>query len=314
MKKVGFVLLLIVILAAACFFPFSQRKITTINAPFLSVYSQVSNPANWQKWYRDPQTNSTTDSDKINIRKDTAGFTISYPNTNIIVQEKGNLFNISERFNNKSFDYSFTILPSKKINQSVVTVTKQTNAAAYLFDKLSRASFPDNNALDLKRFMETDSLYYGCRIFRIKVPGDNLIVIRKSVLAKDRFITGLQSFNTLNQFIKTNHIQKLQPVIAQYLNKGKDSAQVNVGYYIDKEVKSANGISFERMPKGGPLYATTFAGKFNKRGKAYTGMQRYLDDHHLQQAVLPFETYLDDQLPSSDTSTIKIRLNFSAYF
>jgi effector-binding domain-containing protein len=161
--------------------------------------------------------------------------------------------------------------------------------------------------------MEVDSLHYGFNIFATGVPASNLIVMRKEVLKTDKFKVAVEMQGNLQQYIKITQTKQVYPVIAQFLSKGKDSTQVNVGLYIDKEVPSANGIVFTRMPKGGPLYAAPFRGKFSKRGMAYEALKQYFSDRSYQTAILPFETYLDNRLPDSDDDLINIQVNFSTY-
>ena len=117
----------------------------------------------------------------------------------------------------------------------------------------------------------------------------------------------------LQHYVTSTNTKQLYPVIAQYLAKGTDSTQVNVGLYIDKEVPSGNGIIFTRMPKGGPLYAAPFKGEFSKRGKAYEALKQYFADHAYQTAILPFETYFENKLPDSDADIVNIQVNFSTY-
>jgi effector-binding domain-containing protein len=119
---------------------------------------------------------------------------------------------------------------------------------------------------------------------------------------------------TLQQFVKTHDLNKVQPLIAQFFPVGKDSTHINIGFYIDKEVKGEGDVSFAQMPKGGPLYAAKFNGKFNQRQKIYEGIHQYFINHLYQQAILPFESYLDDKLPTSDTDKVNIQVNFSTYF
>ena len=105
----------------------------------------------------------------------------------------------------------------------------------------------------------------------------------------------------------------MQPVIAQFNQNIKDSVQVKVGFFINKEVKSGNGIQFTRMPKGGPLYAVKFKGEFSKRGGAYEALKQYFTDNSHQMVLLPFETYLNNKLPVSDNDTINIQVNFGTF-
>jgi hypothetical protein len=93
-----------------------------------------------------------------------------------------------------------------------------------------------------------------------------------------------------------------------------DSSQVNVGFFIDREVKSDKLIHFVRMPIGGPLYVANYHGLFNQRQKVYSGLDQYFTDHLYQQAIIPFESYLDNKLPKSDSDKVNIRVNYTAYY
>jgi effector-binding domain-containing protein len=141
-----------------------------------------------------------------------------------------------------------------------------------------------------------------------------LIEIQKEVISKDKFTEAAKMQATLQQYVKIHNIRKVQPMIAQFLPKGKDSTNINVGFYIDKEVNGENEVHFARMPKGGPLYSAKYNGAFNKRSKTYMALRQYFIDHLYQQAILPFESYLDDKLPTSDTSKVNIQVNFSTFF
>jgi effector-binding domain-containing protein len=102
--------------------------------------------------------------------------------------------------------------------------------------------------------------------------------------------------------------------MAQFLPKGKDSVEVNIGLFIDKEIKPDKVFSFVSMPKGGQLYAIKYKGRFDKRYKLYAAAKQYYADHSYHTIILPFETYLNNKLPASDTDHVNIQVNFSAVF
>jgi len=312
-KKIIFAVLLLVILASL-FFPVSEQKTVSINASFFNVYSLLLTPANWENWRPDLKKIAGDDSTKITIRKGKGAFSMRYSDLQLNVRSAGEVFYIDDDFGKRSSSYSYVVVPSKDPTKTSVTVYKETSALSYLVGKLGQASFAETHIDDLKGFLETDSLHYGYSISKTKISDDNLVEIKKEVLTKDKFSQASRSFATLQQYVQENHAKQMQPVIAQFLPKGKDSTQVNVGMYIDKTVKPGGGIIFVTMPKGGPLYTATFRGRFNQRQKVYSGVQQYFNDHHYQTIILPFESYLDNKLPVSDTSMINIRVNFSAYF
>ena len=313
MKKKIIVLALLVLIVAACFIPVTQQKTVSIKSPFLNIYRELVLPANWGKWRPDMRQDFATDSSKISIKKDTASFNIQYKSKELNVGFSENVFNIKDRWDNNS-TYGYAIIPEKDLKKTSVIVDQKTILLSYLLSKFKSDPFADTHIDDLRNFMETDSLLYGCNIFKNRVPESYLIEIKKEVISKDKFTEAAKIQATLQQYIKTHGVKKIHPLIAQFLPKGKDSTQVNVGFYIDKEVKDENDVHFARMPKGGPLYSAQYHGEFNKRQKIYMALHQYFIDHLYQQAILPFESYLDDKLPTSDTSKVNIRVNFSTYF
>jgi effector-binding domain-containing protein len=317
MKKKIIVLSLSVLVFAACFIPVTQQKTVSIKAPFLSVFSQLSQPLNWEKWRPDISNISSNDSTKIMIRKEGATFfQLKYENHELNVRSKGYTFFIDDRWGNKSTNYNYIVMPiaDKFLNKTSITVNKKTYLFNYLFGKISTNSFSDTHIDDIKKFMETDSLLYGCNIFKTRVPESYLIEIKKDVLSKNKFSEAAKMLATLQQYVKTHDVKQTQPLIAQFLPIEKGATRINIGFFIDKEVKTENDVIFTRMPKGGPLYSAKFTGKFNNRQKAYIALHQYFANHLYQSSILPFETYLDNRLPVSDTDRVNIQVNFATYF
>ena len=314
MKKIVISFLLILVISAICFIPIAQQKTVIIKSPFLRVYSQLVKADGWENWRPDLRKVLLTDSDKIAIKKDSGSFSINCLDLKLNASIAGNSIYVNEQNNDKTNIYNYIILPGKGLNKTAVTVSKKVTFINYLIRKIKPVSFSDTHIDDLKKFMETDSLYYGCNIFKTKVPEENLIVIRKVVFAKNKFTEAAKMLETLRQYIKTNNVKKMQPLIAQFISKGKDSTQITVGFFINKEVSSDNSITFMRMPKNGPWYSAKFYGQFRRRQKIYIGIQQYFTNHLYQLAILPFETYLDDKLPISDTDEVKMQINFATYF
>jgi effector-binding domain-containing protein len=314
-KKVIFFLLLLVTLASF-FIPVTQQKTIVIKSPFLRVFSLLTRPENWERWRPDLSKNILADSSKIAIHKDSNFFSITYDPIKIDVKLQGNTFAIDDKEGDKTASYSYEVVPvpDKRPGQTLVAVEKTTSAFKYLVGRFSADPFSDTHASDLKKFMETDSLLYGFRVFKTKVPETFLVVVQNKVLKNAEFTEAARLLATLQQYVKTHNVRKIQPLIAQFSPTQKDTVQVRVGFYIDKEIKSDKVVTFNRMPKGGPLYAVRFSGKFNKRQQAYNALSDYYADHLYQSAIQPFEMYLDNKLPVSDTSHVKIQVNFSGFF
>ncbi len=315
MKKKVILLILILIIIALFFIPFHQQKTILIKSPFLNTYSLLANPAKWEKWRPDLRKAMIADSNKISVKKDTSSFLIKRENQELEVKYKGNAFEIDETSNGKNTSYRYSLIPvaDKFLNKTIIVVDDKSNGLNYLIGKFGGASFSGTHIDDFKNYMETDSLRYGFKIFKTGVPDSTLIVMQKEVFERDEFTEAAKIQATLEHYIKTNNIKQMQPVIAQFNQNIKDSVQVKVGFFINKEVKPGNGIAFNRMPTGGPLYAANFKGEFSKRGEAYEALKQYFTDNIHQLALLPFETYLDNKLPVNKNDTINIQVNFGTF-
>jgi effector-binding domain-containing protein len=305
---------LILVIASVFFIPVNQQETIPVNSPFLTVYRELTNPSDWQKWVPELKKATLTDSDRIVIKKDSNSFIINYAGVRINARYHSGVYEVNEKNNSRPITYSYTTFPDKQPAKTIVIVNKTSSLFTYLVGKAGNYNFSDTHIGDFKSFIEIDSLHYGYKIFKNKVPEANLIVIRKAVPAKNKFNEAARMHQVLLQYIRVNNIKQVQPLIAQFIAKGADSVQVNVGLFIDREVPEQGEIMFVHMPKGGPLYSARYYGIFSKRQKVYNGLQQYFVDHIYQTAILPFETYLDDKLPVNDSDCIKIQLNFSAFY
>jgi effector-binding domain-containing protein len=314
MKKIYLLISVALLLLIIIFIPISTTENIYIKAPFLNVYRLLNEPANWEKWRPDLRRIAEQDSAAIVVQKKPGYFVIKDKNAIIQVHNSAVIFSVNDYTDGNHVGYSYSVAPGKSTNETLVTVGKNIPLLKRIVGFINPLSFADTHIDQLKRFMEIDSLRYGCKIFKTKVPDANLLVIRKTVLRKDKFPEAAKMLSTIKEYIHRNNIKQMQPLIAQFLPAGKDSSQVNVGLFIDREVKSQNEITFVRMPKGGPLYAARFHGLFSKRHLVYDGLHQYFTDHLYQSAILPFEMYLDDKLPASDQDVVNIQVNFTTYF
>lgn len=313
MKKIVILPVLIGLLVVLLLIPVDYQTAVPVKGSFLNIYTILSNPQKWKLWFPAFRQVPPSDTAGITVQKDTASFTINSPQVGLKVANNGMTFNIEE-LAPKERRYSYVVMPLQQGRKTQIIATEKLSLFRYLLAQVSSSYQGNSHVYDFQHFMETDSLLYGCRIFKTKVPEANLIVIRKAVAAKEKFVAAHSMLATLQQFIKEHQLTRMQPVIAQFLPKGNDSAQVNVGFFINRETSSAGPVTFVRMPKGGPLYAAYFNGTFNQRKKVYNGLQQFFTDHLYQSAILPFETYLDNRLPTSDTSHVNIKVNFTTYY
>lgn len=314
MKRKFFLLFVVLALAAICIIPVSRQKTVLIKASFLNVFTQLQTVKNWKKWRSDLRKAAEKDSDKIVAKSAPDHFTINYKELALIVRSRGSSFNVDEKNKNDSFKYNLIVLPDKVPTNAIVVAESNLPLIKYLFNLFDNTLPEKTHIIDLKNYLETDSLHYGYNIFKSRVQGTKLIVMRKTVKAENQFTEAAKMQAALNQFVKTHDVKKIKPVIAQFIVSDKDSVQLTVGFYIDKTIKGGNGINFEQMPKNGPGYSVKFSGKFNKRLQIYSAIRAYFADHSLQQAILPFDMYLDDKLPTSDTSKVNIQSTIATFY
>src|ERR1700730_8271663 len=115
MKKIVISLSLILILLIICFLPFTEQKTIIIKAPFYNVYQQLEKPENWKKWRKDLHQIQGADSTKISEKKSKNGFKITYNDLKIDVNPvDGYSFKVIEINKNKTFEYSYTVVPEKQ--------------------------------------------------------------------------------------------------------------------------------------------------------------------------------------------------------
>jgi len=310
------ILLVVVVLGVSSLFfiPVTRQNTILIKSPFLNLYSFLASPKKWQQWRPDLRRYAAADSGGITIHNDSDAFTLNYRNLKLNVKHRENLFNIEEQNGEKTLSYAYSLLPvpDKMMDKTLVSSEKSTNLAKYLLGKIWPDSLKDTRLYDLKAYLETDSLRYGFNITDGRVPAGSIIELKQKVLAKNKFSAANQMFVSLGQYIKSHQIKQVQPVIAQFLPANNDSLQVNVGLFINKEITPDKPFHYVSMPKGGLLYIITYHGKFNKRYKVYKAGEQYLNDKNRNLIVLPFETYLDNKLPASDTDQVNIQVNFSS--
>lgn len=310
------ILLVSVVLGVSSLFfiPATRQNTILIKSPFLNLYSFLANPQKWQQWRPDLRKYEAADSGGITIHNDSDAFTLNYRNLKLNVKRRENLFNIEEQNGEKTLSYAYSLLPvpDKMMDKTLISSEKSTSLAKYLLGKIWHDSLKDTHLYDLKAYLETDSLHYGFNIADGRVPAGSIIELKQKVLAKNKFLAANQMFVSLGQYIKSHQIKQVQPVIAQFLPANNDSLQVNVGLFIDKDVQLDKPFHYVSMPKGGLLYTIAYHGKFNKRYKVYMAGEQYLKDKDRNLIVLPFETYLDNKLPASDTDQVNIQVNFSS--
>lgn len=311
-KKVLFLLLLLIVLIS-CFIPVTRQKTIPVKASFFNVYQQLAKPGSWEKWRADLRPVWLSDSGKISNSQVPGGFNIVAGDLKLNVQIQGYVFIIAELGKNGKYNYTYTVLPGKFSNLTSVTVTETTGLFKYLLNRHTPDLFSDTHISDLKNFMENNDLYYGYKIIKKRVTDTSIVVLRKMVLTKNKFSEAAKILTALKEYVSLHHLSQTQPLMAQFFDKTSDSSQVNIGLPVDKKILAKYPFSFMEMPTTGYLYTVRFRGKFSDRLKAYAAVHRYFNDRLMPVPILPFETYLDNKLPATESDEINIQINFPTF-
>ena len=261
MKKIYILLLFFAVVSASLFIPFTQSKTVVITKEFLSVYQQFISASKWVKWQPDLKKAATTDSGSVSYNHKANNFIIKSPGMQLSVATIGNAIAVEEQKKFSSASFGYLLSPDKVPNKTIITTYVNTYVLKYLISFFNRSVFAETHIDDFKNYIENDSLYYGYKILKVKVPQSDLITAYKTVLQKDKFTAAAALRTILEKFIAANHVKQLYPVIAQFLTKSADSVQVKVGFFIDKQVLSKAGVAYVKMPIHGTLVAAKYVGE-----------------------------------------------------
>jgi len=315
MKKRLILIIPLLLIIAVCFIPVTSQRAVLVKATFFNTYQQLALADNWPKWRPDLRETWLADPSKILTSGRKQNFSISHDGLSLYVTNvDGYSFNVQERNNTSISDYQYTVVPQNPPNHTQVIATERKSAFRYIIDKLGKGGeLSETHIDDFKHYMETPDLYYGFPIRKIQVPDTCMIGLTKTVLTKDKYTEAKAMLNALRQYAASNHLQQTNPFIGQYIQGQGDSVRLKIGLPVNRKVKPAAPFLLMTMPEGGHWYTIVFNGKFADRQKAYSALYQYYHDTGQQLILLPFDTFLDNKLPDSDTSKVHLRINFSTY-
>ena len=315
MKKRLILIIPLLIVIVVCFIPVTSQRAVLVKATFFNTFQQLAQADNWPKWRPDLRETWLSDPSKISTSGKKQNFSINQGSLSLSVANiDGYSFNVQEKNSTSILDYQYTVVPQNPPNHTQVIVTEKKSAFRYIIDKLGKGNnLSETHIDDFKHFMETPDLYYGFPIRKIKVPDTCMIGLTKTVLAKDKYTEAKAMLNALKQFAASNHLQQTNPFIGQYIQGQGDSVRLKIGLPVNRQVKPALPFLLMTMPSGDHWNTILFNGKFTDRKKAYSALYQYYHDTGQQLILLPFDTFLDNKLPDSDSSKIRLRVNFSAY-
>jgi effector-binding domain-containing protein len=304
MKKAIIALVLLIVIG---FIPIQQHNSVSIRSNYFDVCQQLMQADNWKRW--EPEINGNA-ADQVHTQHFGSAFLIETPDQLFnITSISANTFKVIVTRNHVGHHYFYTVAPGIKNNDATVIIDAKTNVFKWLIAQFQPSAQPAALMLSLKSFMENPKQYYGFNISEKNVTESYFAVKKETISTKHKFPEIRKAAEELNTFIGENNIKAIQPVSGSYYPHKVDSLQILIGIPVNKQISSTSDITFMRMP-GGKVIVGDYAGKYNERQKIYTAMEKYMQDHSLLKQVAPFERYLNNKVPESDTDIVNMQVNY----
>lgn len=313
MKKSVAVVLIIIIFSIISFFPITQNSTIDISATFDNTLLQIVHVENWKNWYPEIKEAYKLNPAGYSFKRDSSKKidTISIPGKKFIIHTLTPMsYEISEVGNHLENNFAFTVFPGGTKNKMKIYLVNKSLLIFTLFN-INKAS---ENALNgFRNYMETPEEFYG---FDIKMAEIRDPIIASRVIKikdKDIFNKIQISLMELMNYLNTNKLIKTGHFSISYIPLQGDSLQITVGIPVDKIATPVDGISCLSLPAKGKVLVGNYEGKFSDRRQIYNAMTKYLTDHDLSIPAESFERYLNDSIPTSDSSKIRMELNYPVY-
>jgi len=282
MKKAVIVFILLIIIG---FIPFRQHSSVNIKSNYLDVCQQLAagNQAQAQKF--------------------NTGHAFS------ITSISANVFKATVTGSYIDHFCFYTVVPEIKNNYTTIAIDVPTNVFKWFISQVQPSVKPEALITSLKIFMEDARLYYGFNINEKDVTENYIAVKKETVLTKNKFPEINKAVRDLNIYIAESNAKAIHALSCSYYLHQADSVQVLIGIPLNKQVKPAGDITCMRMP-GGKMLIGDFTGKYSDRQKLYSAMEKYMQDHSLAKQIAPFERYLDNRIPASDSDSVNMQINY----
>jgi effector-binding domain-containing protein len=312
-KGVIIILIIVVLLAIACFIPITQKTDINISATFDNTVLQVIHLENWKNWYPELRNAYANDSVNYSFAKDTAQkiYTLITTDKKYIIHSiTPTSYQVSEEKGNWVDVFAFTVFPSDTLGKMKINMVKKTPLLFALFNK----SNAGENAINgLKSYLEDPKAFYGFKIEMGKIRDSVLASIIFKTIKKDVLVKIHDAYLNLLGYTKKNGLAITDHTSISYIPISDDSFQITVGVPVNKFAPPLKEINCLLLPAQGNVIVGNYEGKFSERRKIYLAMIRYMADHTLTAPAESFERYLNDSIPLSDSSMIKMELNYPVY-
>jgi len=302
---------IIVSLVLGFFITVKESRVIKIKGNFFNVLAELNSPEDWRNWQGLLKQDYTKDPSLYEVNGDSSspGFYIKTSDHSFYVQKLSAVsFDVKEVTNEDTLFYNISVLSTVLPTYTNLVTTTRVNLFDYLLFNHS-----DSNAFStanyLKSFIENPSAYYGYS-FTIEKTIDTVVVVKETIVAKRNWQQELSSlYKSLYSFIDRNHLKIMQPKIVSFKPISIDSFRIRAGIPVNKVAPEIDNIRCLKMPKANILVGE-YQGRYDKRTSLSTAMEKYIRDHSLDEIALPYEKFLNDSIPETDTSIVTIKMYY----
>ncbi len=313
MKKGFFVaLLLIICIVVICVYPVTQNSTINVSASFENTVVQVVHIENWKNWYPEIKKAYQNNPSEYRLIKDTSKKTdtIFIPGKKIVIHTVAPMsYEIRELSGSKVNSFAFSVYPSSLPRKMNVFIAQKRPFIATLFNKKNN----ETTLYGLKNYLEDPKELYGFDIKMAEIRDPTIASTVFKIPKKEVFTKIRQADTLLNHYIDQKNLIKTGHISISYIPLMGDSMQVTVGIPVNGSADSIKNVKCLSLPVKGRVLVGVYTGKFSRRERIYQAMTKYLTDHTLSIPAESFERYLNDSIPTSDSSEIKIELNYPVY-
>ncbi len=312
-KRVASILIAVIIISIVFALPVTQKTTINIAASFDNTFPQIIKISNWKNWYPAIKESFQNSPEGYHLTKDSSDktFTIEIPGRKYIIRAITPMsYQVREENSHWVDIYAFTFLTTDTAGRLKIDIVKRN---PLIFTLLGRNKSGENAMNGLKNYLEDPKLFYGFDIQMSKIR-DSVIASSVFKIKKTEVFPKIKyGYQNLLRYVGDHKLVKTDHVSISYISISEDSIQLTIGVPVNKEGPSEKEITCLALPARGNVLTGNYEGLFHDRKTIYLAMSKYLSDHALSVPAESFERYLNDSIPDSDSSFIKIELNYPVF-
>ncbi len=312
-KRVAAILIIVVFLIIFFSFPVSKKTTVSIVASFDNTIPQITNVHNWKNWYPSIKESYKNNPAGYSISENPSQktYTINTPDKKYIILEITPMaYQVREMTGTWEDIFAFTVLPGDTSGRMKIIIEKKSPLLLAIIGKDKTGDIALNG---LKKYLEDPKQFYGFNIGMSNIRDSVIASCVSKISNKDVFLKIQEQQLNLLHYIQNNNLVKAGHISISYNPISNDSLQITVGIPVNKPAPPDKKINCLLLPAKGNVLVGNYDGRFSDRKSIYQAMSKYLTDHTLAFAAESFERYLNDSIPSSDSSMIRIELNYPVY-